>query len=139
MAFAPPERRRSMSCARHPRRSITTRRSTHACIAASSPAVDIDADNLHLLDVATFAFLSMDGGEPRNGSTLIRFRSWTSAWGSSWLGSLGGVLRLAASTPEKPDHVRELRRQPTPNISTLELAPARPGFWHTIRRWLMGS
>jgi hypothetical protein len=72
--------------------------------------VAIGKDNLHLLDGATFAFISMDAGEPKRlvvqkceemgipfvdvgmGVDLVE-------------GSLGGILRVTASTPEMRGHV----------------------------------
>jgi hypothetical protein len=75
-------------------------------------AVHIGADNLHLPEGATFAFLSMAGGEPKQ-----RVVEWLEAHKVPFVdvgmglelveGSLGGVLRVTASTPEKHDHVRE--------------------------------
>jgi hypothetical protein len=74
--------------------------------------VYIGADNLHLLEGATFAFLSMDGGEPKR-----RVVEWLEAHKVPFVdvgmglelvdGSLGGILRVTVSTPEKRDHVRK--------------------------------
>jgi hypothetical protein len=77
-------------------------------------AVDIGADNLHLLEGATFAFLCLDGGEPRR-----RVVEWLEARNIRFVdvgmglelvdGSLGGILRVTASTPAKRDHVHKGR------------------------------
>lgn len=73
-------------------------------------AVELDSTNLHLLDGVTFAFLCMDGGEPKR---LVVQK--LEALGVPFVdvgmglelvdGSLGGILRVTASTPEKRDHV----------------------------------
>ena len=77
-------------------------------------AVALDADNLHLLDGITFAFLSMDAGEEKR---LVVEK--LEALGVSFVdvgmglelddGSLGGILRVTTSTPEKRDHVHQGR------------------------------
>jgi hypothetical protein len=77
-------------------------------------AVNIDASNLHLLDGATFVFICIDGGEAKR---LIVER--LEALGVPFIdvgmglelvdGSLGGILRVTASTPEKRDHVHKGR------------------------------
>jgi len=74
--------------------------------------VFIDATNLHLLEGTTFAFLCMDAGEPKR---LIVEK--LEALGVPFIdvgmglelvdGSLGGILRVTASTPEKRDHARQ--------------------------------
>ena len=74
--------------------------------------VDLGADNLHLLDGVSFAFLSLDAGDAKR---LIVEK--LEATGAAFVdvgmgleldeGSLGGILRLTASTPEKRDHARE--------------------------------
>ncbi len=79
-----------------------------------SHAVALDASNLHLLDGVTFAFLSMDAGEEKQ---LVVDK--LEAMGASFVdvgmgleldeGSLGGILRVTASTPEKRDHVYQGR------------------------------
>jgi hypothetical protein len=76
--------------------------------------VDIGADNLHLLEGATFAFLCLDGGEPKR---LVI--AWLEARNIPFVdlgmglelvdGSLGGILRVTASTPAKRDHVHQGR------------------------------
>jgi hypothetical protein len=73
-------------------------------------AVDIGADNLHLLEGATFAFVCIDGGETKR----LVFE-WLEARNIPFVdvgmgleladGSLGGILRVTASTPAKRDHV----------------------------------
>jgi len=77
-------------------------------------AVALDADNLHLLDGITLAFLSMDAGEEKR---LVVEK--LEALGVSFVdvgmglelddGSLGGILRVTSSTPEKRDHVHQGR------------------------------
>jgi hypothetical protein len=72
--------------------------------------VALTADNLHLLDGVTFGFLSMDAGEAKR-----QVVQKLEAIGASFVdvgmglelddGSLGGILRVTASTPEKRDHV----------------------------------
>lgn len=74
--------------------------------------VALGADNIHLLDGVTFAFLSLDAG---NAKRLIVEK--LEAIGAAFIdvgmglelddGSLGGILRVTASTPEKRDHVRQ--------------------------------
>jgi len=72
--------------------------------------VAMASDTLHLLDGITFAFLSMDAGEEKR---LVVEK--LEAIGASFVdvgmglelddGSLGGILRVTASTPKKRDHV----------------------------------
>jgi hypothetical protein len=72
--------------------------------------VALGADNLHLLDGVTFAFLSLDAGDAKR---LIVQK--LEAIGAAFVdvgmgleldeGSLGGILRVTTSTPEKRDHV----------------------------------
>lgn len=72
--------------------------------------VALGADNIHLLDGVTFAFLSLDAGDTKR---LIVEK--LEAIGAAFVdvgmgleldeGSLGGILRVTASTPEKRDHV----------------------------------
>src|SRR3546814_2238108 len=74
--------------------------------------VALGADNLHLLDGVTFAFLSLDAGDAKR---LIVEK--LEAIGAAFVdvgmgleldeGSLGGILRVTASTPEKRDHARQ--------------------------------
>lgn len=71
--------------------------------------VDLDATNIQLLDGVTFAFLSMDAGENKR---LVVEK--LEAIGASFVdvgmgleldeGSLGGILRVTASTPQKRQH-----------------------------------
>jgi hypothetical protein len=77
-------------------------------------AVALNATNLHLLDGITFAFVSMDGGDEKK---LIIQK--LEALGVSFVdvgmglelvdGTLGGILRVTASTPEKREHVHQGR------------------------------
>lgn len=72
--------------------------------------VALGRDNLHLLDGATFAFISMDAGEAKRlvvqkceemGIPFIDV-----GMGLDLVdGSLGGILRVTASTPEMRSHV----------------------------------
>jgi hypothetical protein len=74
----------------------------------------LSADNLHLLDGITFAFLSMDAGDEKR---LVVEK--LEALGVPFVdvgmgleldeGSLGGILRVTTSTPEKRDHVHQGR------------------------------
>ncbi len=77
-------------------------------------AVAIDATNVHLLDGVTFAFICIDGGEAKR---LVVEK--LEALGVPFVdvgmglelvdGSLGGILRITASTPQKRDHVHQGR------------------------------
>lgn len=77
-------------------------------------AVHIGAHNIHLLDGITFAFLCMDAG-PDKRAIIGKLE----ALGTSFIdagmglelvdGSLGGILRVTASTPEKRAHVHDGR------------------------------
>ena len=74
--------------------------------------VALGASNLHLLDGVTFAFISMDAGEDKR---LVVEK--LEALGASFVdvgmgleledGSLGGILRVTASTPSKRDHAHQ--------------------------------
>lgn len=74
-------------------------------------AVHLDASSIHLLDGVTFAFLCMDAGEFKRLAVQK-----LEALGVPFVdvgmglelvnGSLGGILRVTASTPHKRDHVR---------------------------------
>lgn len=75
-------------------------------------AVQIDASTVHLLEGVTFAFLCMDAGEPKRlavqkledlGMPFIDVGMGLELVN----GSLGGILRVTASTPDKREHVRE--------------------------------
>ncbi|QLI80863.1 ThiF family adenylyltransferase [Chitinibacter fontanus] len=73
-------------------------------------SVKLDNSNLALLDGTTFAFLCMDAGEEKR-SVVQKLE----ALGVGFIdvgmglelvdGSLGGILRVTTSTPEKRDHV----------------------------------
>ena len=73
-------------------------------------AVALKPENLDLLNGVTFAFISMDAGEEK--LAVVRKLE---ALGVAFIdigmglelvdGSLGGILRVTASTPEKRDHV----------------------------------
>jgi len=77
-------------------------------------AVDLDATTIHLLDGVTFAFLCMDAGENKR---LVVEK--LEAIGASFVdvgmgleldeGSLGGILRVTTSTPQKRQHVHNGR------------------------------
>jgi len=73
-------------------------------------AVGLDADNLHLLDGVTFAFLSMDAGEAKR-SVVGKLEAMGVPFIDMGMGlelvdgSLGGILRVTTSTPAKRDHV----------------------------------
>ncbi len=84
----------------------------HRGIAAHG--VDLDASNMHLLDGVTFAFLCMDAGEAKR--LIVRKLEEI---GAGFVdvgmglelndGSLGGILRVTASTPNRRDHVHQGR------------------------------
>ncbi len=71
--------------------------------------VSIDATNLHLLDGTTFAFLCMDAGEAKR-SIVEKLEALDVPFVDVGMGlelidgTLGGILRVTASTPEKRDH-----------------------------------
>lgn len=77
-------------------------------------AVNLDATNVHLLDGVTFVFVCIDGGEAKK---IVVEK--LEALGVPFIdvgmglelvdGSLGGILRVTASTPEKRDHVHRGR------------------------------
>lgn len=75
-------------------------------------AVQIDASTIHLLEGVTFAFLCMDAGEPKR-LTVQKLEDIGVPFVDVGMGlelvngSLGGILRVTASTPDKRDHVRE--------------------------------
>jgi len=68
------------------------------------------ADNLNLLDGVTFAFLCMDAGEDKK-AVVERLEAIGASFTDVGMGlelndgSLGGILRVTVSTPEKRDHV----------------------------------
>jgi hypothetical protein len=77
-----------------------------------SHVVALKADNLHLLDGITFAFISMDAGEDKL-AVVKKLESLGVGFIDVGMGlelddgSLGGILRVTASTPEKRDHVHK--------------------------------
>ncbi len=77
-------------------------------------AVALDASNLQLLDGVTFAFLSMDAGEEKR-LVVEKLEVMRASFVDVGMGleldegSLGGILRVTTSTPEKRDHVHEGR------------------------------
>lgn len=76
--------------------------------------VDMKAETLGLLDGITFAFLSMDAGEEKR-AVVTKLE----ALGVPFIdvgmgieltnGSLGGILRVTTSTPEKREHIHQGR------------------------------
>lgn len=76
--------------------------------------VRLDATNLHLLDGITFAFVSMDPGEDKR-LILQKLEAIDVSFVDVGMGleltdgSLGGILRVTASTPKKRDHVHQGR------------------------------
>ena len=74
--------------------------------------VAIGADNLRLLDGVTFAFLSLDAGEPKR-VIVEKLEAMGAAFVDVGMGlefdegSLGGILRVTASTPERRDQARQ--------------------------------
>ncbi|MES9995734.1 DUF6791 domain-containing protein [Desulfovibrio aminophilus] len=76
--------------------------------------VALNANNINLLDGVTFAFLCLDAGEAKR-CVVEKLE----AIGASFVdvgmglelddGSLGGILRVTASTPKKRDHVHQGR------------------------------
>ena len=77
-------------------------------------AVELDASNIDLLDGVTFAFLCMDAGEAKR-LIVRKLEEIGAAFVDVGMGlelddgSLGGILRVTASTPEKRDHVHQGR------------------------------
>jgi len=76
--------------------------------------VALGRDNLHLLDGATFAFLSMDAGEAKQ-LVVLKCEEMGIPFIDVGMGldlvdgSLGGILRVTASTPEMRSHVHDGR------------------------------
>lgn len=74
--------------------------------------VCLDGTNLQLLDGVTFAFLSLDAGEAKR-RIVEKLEAIGAAFVDVGMGlqfdeqSLGGILRVTASTPEKRDHVHQ--------------------------------
>ncbi|PNS09831.1 ThiF family adenylyltransferase [Solilutibacter silvestris] len=75
-------------------------------------AVQLDASNVHVLDGVTFAFLSMDAGEPKR-AVIERLESMGVSFIDVGMGlelkgdSLGGILRVTTSTPGAREHLRQ--------------------------------
>lgn len=73
-------------------------------------ATEINADTLHFLDGATFAFLCMDAGAQKR-LVIQKLEQMGVSFVDVGMGlelvhgSLGGILRVTASTPTKRDHV----------------------------------
>jgi hypothetical protein len=72
--------------------------------------VSLDQSNLHLLDGATFVFICMDAGEPKK-LAIRKCEEMGIPFVDVGLGlelvdgSLGGILRVTASTPDMRTHV----------------------------------
>ena len=76
--------------------------------------VALNVNNMELLDRVTFAFLCLDAGEAKRcvvkkleaiGVSFVDVGMGLELTG----GSLGGIIRVTASTPEKRDHVHQGR------------------------------
>lgn len=73
-------------------------------------AVALDAGNLHLLDGITFAFLCIDAGEVKK-LVVQKLETLDVSFIDVGMGlelvdgTLGGILRVTASTPDKREHV----------------------------------
>ena len=84
----------------------------HRGIVAHSVA--LVASNIHLLDGATFAFLCMDTAEAKR-LVVRKLEEIGAAFVDVGMGleldegSLGGILRVTASTPDRRDHVHQGR------------------------------
>jgi hypothetical protein len=76
--------------------------------------VSLDASTVHLLDGITFAFLSMDAGDAKR-AVVAKLEALNVPFIDVGMGlelvdgSLGGILRVTASTPGKRDHVHKGR------------------------------
>lgn len=74
----------------------------------------INENNLDLLDGVTFAFICIDGGEIKR-RIIEKLESLNVPFVDVGMGleitdgSLGGILRMTASTPEKRDHIHQGR------------------------------
>lgn len=72
--------------------------------------VAIDATNAHLLDGVTFAFICIDDG-PSKKAVIDKLEAIDASFIDVGMGlqlddgSLGGILRITASTPAKRDHI----------------------------------
>ena len=77
-------------------------------------ALELDATSIHLLDGVTFAFLCMDIGESKR-MIVHKLEEIGAAFVDVGMGlelndeSLGGILRVTTSTPEKRAHVHQGR------------------------------
>lgn len=77
-------------------------------------AAPIDAGNVGLLNEITFAFICMDAGEAKR-LVVEKLEALDVSFVDVGMGlelvdgSLGGILRVTASTPEKRDHVHQGR------------------------------
>ena len=77
-------------------------------------ALELDATSIHLLDGVTFAFLCLDIGESKR-MIVHKLEEIGAAFVDVGMGlelddgSLGGILRVTTSTPEKRDHVHQGR------------------------------
>jgi len=75
-------------------------------------AVQIDASTVHLLEGVTFAFLCMGAGETKR-LAVQKLEELGISFVDVGMGlelvngSLGGILRVTASTPDKRDHAQE--------------------------------
>jgi len=74
--------------------------------------VRLNAENVHLLDGTTFAFVAMDDG-PDKQAVVEKLEAIGTSFIDAGMGlhfeedmSLGGILRMTASTPERRDVVR---------------------------------
>lgn len=76
--------------------------------------VALDASNIALLDGTTFAFLSMDAGDAKR-AVVAKLEAMNIPFIDVGMGlelvdgSLGGILRVTASTPTKRDHIHSGR------------------------------
>jgi hypothetical protein len=72
--------------------------------------VALDASNVHLLDGVTFAFICIDDG-PAKKAVIAKLEDIGASFVDVGMGlqlddsSLGGILRVTTSTPEKREHV----------------------------------
>ena len=77
-------------------------------------AVALDSTNLHLLEGATFAFICIDAGEAKK-LVVQKLESLGVSFVDVGMGlelvdgTLGGILRITASTPQKREHVHQGR------------------------------
>jgi len=75
-------------------------------------AVQLDIEHLHLLDGVDFAFLCMDAGESKR-LAVQKLEDMGVPFVDVGMGlelndgSLGGILRVTTSTPNKRDHIRQ--------------------------------